>query len=49
MKFEYSFHWQNQKRFRLEITDDLIEYSILNSEKLNQKIDAPPPTKDFNS
>ena len=37
MKFEYSFHWQKQKRFRPEITDDLIEYSILNSAKVNDR------------
>lgn len=37
MKFEYSFHWQKQKRFRPEITDDLIEYCIINSEKLKDR------------
>jgi len=37
MKFEYSFHWKKQKRFRPEITDDLIELCILNSDKLKDK------------
>lgn len=37
MKFEYSTHWEKQKRFRPEITDDLIEQCIFNSDKLKDK------------
>ena len=37
MKFVYSVHWENQKKFRPEITDDLFEYCILNSDKLKDK------------
>ena len=37
MKFEYSFHWEKQKKFRPEITDDLIELCIINSKKLRDK------------
>lgn len=55
MKFEYSFHWQKQKRHRKEITDDLIEYCILNSERLSDKdwrdacnsIARIPPSEEF--
>ena len=38
MKFEYSFHWKEQKKYRPEITDDLIELCIRNSQKLKDKI-----------
>lgn len=37
MIFEYSKHWIKQKRFRLEITDDVIEFCIINSDKLRDK------------
>ena len=37
MKFEYSFHWSEQKEIRKEITDDLIEICILNSQKMKDK------------
>lgn len=37
MKIEYTFHWRNQKRFRPEITDDIIELCILNSEKFKDR------------
>ncbi len=37
MKIEYSFHWEKQKKYRPEITDDLIEICINNSEKLKDK------------
>ena len=37
MKFEYSFHWKNQKKYRPEITDDLIELCIRDSKKLKDK------------
>ncbi len=42
MKFEYSLHWIEQKQIREEITDDLLEYCILNSSKIKDKewIDA---------
>lgn len=34
MKFEYSLHWEEQRKFRPEITDDLIELCIRSSEKI---------------
>jgi hypothetical protein len=37
VKFEYSFHWKKQKRFRQEINDDIIEFCIKNSEKLKDR------------
>ncbi len=37
MEFEYSLHWENQKKYRPEITDDLIELCIANSEKLQDR------------
>lgn len=37
MIFEYSKHWIKQKRFRSEITDDIIEFCITNSEKLKDR------------
>ncbi len=37
MKFEYSFHWKQQKKYRPEITDDIIELCIKNSDKLKDK------------
>ena len=38
MKFENSFHWTKQKRYRKDITDDLIELCITNSQKIKDKI-----------
>ena len=37
MIFIYSEHWKNQKRFRPEITDDIIEICILNSQKMKDR------------
>jgi hypothetical protein len=37
MKFEYSFHWKKQKRYRPDISDDLIELCIQNSDKIKDK------------
>jgi hypothetical protein len=37
MIFEYSKHWIKQRRFRPEITDDIIELCIANSDKLRDK------------
>ena len=37
MKFVYSSHWNFKKRYRPDITDDLIEYAILNSNELKDK------------
>jgi hypothetical protein len=37
MNFECSLHWKKQKKYRPEITDDLIELCIRNSEKLKDK------------
>lgn len=34
MKIEDSYHWKKQKEFRPEITNDLIELCIENSERL---------------
>lgn len=34
MIFEYSNHWKRKKEERKDISDDLIEYCILNSEKV---------------
>lgn len=37
VKIEHSFHWEKQLRFRPEITDDLIEQCIQQSEKVKDK------------
>ena len=37
MKFEYSSHWLRKRKYRSDIADDLIEYCIQNSNKLNDK------------
>mgnify|MGYP001591917258 CR=1 len=37
MRFEYSLHWRKQRRYRPEITDDLIELCINNSEKIRDR------------
>lgn len=37
MQVEHTFHWKKQKRFRPEITDDIIEQCILHSEKLKDR------------
>ena len=37
MKLIYSIHWKRQKKYRPEITDDIIELCINNSEKLQDK------------
>jgi hypothetical protein len=37
MKFEYSIHWEEQKEIRKEITDDVIELCILNSQKMKDR------------
>ena len=37
MKIEHSFHWKKQKKYRPEITDDLIELCIENSEKTRDR------------
>lgn len=37
MKFIHSSHWALKKKYRSEITDDLIEYAILNSNELKDK------------
>lgn len=37
MNFEYSEHWTKKKKYRPEITDDLIEYGIQNSNKLRDR------------
>lgn len=37
MKFTYSNHWKYKKKSRKDITDDLIEYAIQNSDKSRDK------------
>ncbi len=37
MKFVYSSHWLLKKKYRTDITDDLIEYAILHSNELRDK------------
>ena len=37
MKLEYSNHWEKKRKERKDITDDLIEYCIKNSNKLKDK------------
>ena len=37
MEFEDTFHWKKQKRYRMEITNDLIEICIINSDKLKDR------------
>ncbi|HIG93654.1 MAG: hypothetical protein QT02_C0002G0045 [archaeon GW2011_AR9] len=37
MKFEYSKHWLWKKKYRSEITDDMFEYAISNSDELKDK------------
>ncbi len=37
MQIEHTFHWKKQKRFRPEITDDIIEQCLLNSEKVKDR------------
>lgn len=42
MEIVYSEHWQRKKKYRPEITDEIIEYAIENSSELIDKywIDA---------
>ena len=37
MKFKYSIHWKEQREYRPEITDDLIELCINNSIKIKDR------------
>lgn len=37
MRLVYSNHWKLKKRYRPEITDDLIEYALQNSDELRDK------------
>ena len=37
MSFEYSKHWLKKREYRKEITEDLIDYCIKNSNKLRDK------------
>ena len=37
MQIIYSWHWSKKRKFRPEITDDIIEYCIMHSDKLNDK------------
>ena len=38
MKLIYSYHWIKQKKYRPEITDDIIEICINNSKKFKDRI-----------
>ena len=38
MKLVYSYHWKKQKKYRPEITDDVIEICLNNSKKLKDRI-----------
>ncbi len=37
MKLVYSKHWKRKMRYRKDITDNLIEYALLNSNILRDK------------
>ncbi|MDO8467402.1 MAG: DUF4258 domain-containing protein [Nanoarchaeota archaeon] len=37
MKIIYSTHWAKQRKYRSDITDDIIELCINNSDKLQDK------------
>jgi len=37
MIIEYSEHWAKKKKYRKDITDDMIEYAISNSNELKDK------------
>jgi len=37
MRIEHTFHWKKQKVYRQEITDDVIELCIKNSDKLKDR------------
>ncbi len=37
MQFEYSKHWLRKRKYRPDITEDVLEYCIQNSNKLNDK------------
>ncbi|MBS3145372.1 hypothetical protein J4414_01050 [Candidatus Woesearchaeota archaeon] len=37
MQFEYSKHWLKKRKYRLNITDDALEYCIQHSSKLKDK------------
>lgn len=37
MEFEYSEHWKRKVKYRKQITDDLIEYAIKNSDELKDR------------
>ena len=37
MELEHSKHWLRKRKYRSDITDDMIEYCIQNSNKLEDK------------
>lgn len=37
MQFEYSKHWIVKRKYRKEITNDILEYAITNSDELKDK------------
>ncbi len=37
MQFEYSKHWIKKKRYRPDITEDMLEYCVQNSNRLKDK------------
>jgi hypothetical protein len=37
MNFEYSKHWLRKRKYRKDISDDIFEYAIINSDELKDK------------
>ncbi len=37
MEFEYSEHWIRKRKYRADISDDMFEYAIINSNELKDK------------
>ena len=37
MQFEYSFHWNKKRKHRKDISDEMMEYCIKNSNKIKDK------------
>ena len=40
MEFMDSEHWKRKKKYRKDITDDMIEYAIKNSNQLKDKFES---------
>ena len=37
MQFEYSLHWMRKKKYRVDISEDIIEYCIQNSDRFKDR------------